>query len=374
MHGTRHSRIGPSRAGRMVQCPGSVQMQEQYPGPDTSDEAEEGHVVHRYSSAILDGHRKDEAPAIPPEPMDDSMLDAAIVYVDDVLKVLRSRYIPFSRLMVEYPVSVPSVHTDMWGTLDAAVLDMQQYELVVWDFKYGWGLIDEWENWQGICYGLGLLHLYGPSAAPKRIHFRVVQPRPYCTRGRVRQWSVNTSDMPLYEAQLKDAAEKALGHAPPLHTGRYCRDCTALLYCPAAEKTTMLAVEIGMTYGSIGMDASSMSRELDILKRAAEIIKHRSSVLEEKLIHLLKTGTSVPGWMLDKAPGKTTWSRPVQEVLTLGKMFGVNLGKDEVITPTQARKLKVIPDALIDTMISTGSSLKLIKDDGRMARQVFGGK
>jgi hypothetical protein len=129
---------------------------------------------------------------------------------------------------------------------------------------------------------------------------------------------------------------------------------------------------LNLTGGIRELSDEDLGTLLNKLTRALESIELIKSGIEEAAICRLKTGKHILGWQLKEKKGRTIWKKSPAEIIELGKMFGIDLKKpDSVITPKQAAG-KGIDGAVIDAYSNTPSKgLKLDKDDGTKAKQVF---
>jgi len=85
----------------------------------------------------------------------------------------------------------------------------------------------------------------------------------------------------------------------------------------------------------------------------------------------MKRGQHVPHYHVEHGAGREVWNKPAAEVLTLGQLYGVDLGKPvEPITPTQARERFGIVTAGFTTR-GTGEA-KLVADSPYQAMKIFG--
>lgn len=330
-----HAFLAPSDASRWVNCPGSALLQAQFPEPEgDSVYAEEGTQAHGVAAEQL---ALSLAPALIPSGPE--MAQAVGMYVTAVRAAHNN-----GKLHIEEQISVRSVHPDRcWGTCDLWWYDSAADILHVWDFKYGWGLVEARYNWQLLVYAAGICE----TVQAGQIMLHIVQPRPYHPDGPHRTWTITLADlMVLVAERLAPAAELATGENPPLQTGPHCRYCDALYYCPAAAQAVGHAVDVACTCASPTLPPEQIGFELSVLRRASEIITHRLAATEQTALSMIKGGTVIPGWTSGFTPGRKKWTDEAQ-VRAMAGMYGLDLNKPpELITPPQAINLGLPADVV----------------------------
>lgn len=349
--------IRPSAMATVMQCPGSDQMRQMFARPESTD-GDEGTLAHRIASGVLMGDDSLWVESTGPE-----MTAAVTMYVEDV-RTHTEGWV----LHVEKQITPRDIHMDLNGTCDAFAMGPASNHLVVWEFKYGWGIVNERINWQFLCYASAARNIFFNRA--DKITFRLVQPRPHCARGRIREWTISPSELKFFEGKIRQGIELARSENPPLVTGPNCRYCSALLFCPAAEEAVHLALGATTFYHTVGLAPEELSRELDILLAAKEVLTSRIASVEERIIDRIKKGTSVPGWSLKNAAGRKKWTVPAGEVIKYAQLFGIDLAKPaEPITPTQALNMGLSKE-ILNAIITQESTIKLERD---YAQNIFGG-
>ena len=379
---SEHALLAPSAAHRWVECPGSAVLAQCYP-QEEGPEAREGTAAHwAMQEMLLDRMVAEGLIAENGVPLTREMIEAAEVLVDDVrATVQRATALGDAGIKVEQRVAIPRIHNfHCWGTPDVSGW-LPGFTLHVWDFKYGHRVVDAFENWQLMCYVAGLLdaakeawmHQAGVTDERVKVVMTVVQPRAPHREGSVRRWAVQGADLRAYFNRLEMSAEVAMSPAPPTKAGPWCRDCAARRGC---ETLTRAAAGVMDDMGGItplDLTPEQAGLELRNLARASEVLNARKAGLEEQVEHMLKAGKAIPFWRMSQEPGREVWTAPAAQVIAMGAMMEVDLAKPrEALTPNQARKAGLAPE-LVATMASRPmAALKLVADDGREARQVFG--
>lgn len=383
---SQHSIIAPSSAGvwgKPGGCTGYVSMSAAYPETESSQASAEGTASHEIAETLIqcglgmhvtDSIRKDIVGNTASNGIifTDEMFDAAWIYADDVLRESRARKVTPS---TEHRIVAPSIHAESFGTLDSYLYDVVQHELILWDYKYGFGVVEAFENWQAINYLSGLLDELGIDGAKDqhiKIRIRIAQPRAFHRDGQVREWSIMASDLRGYFNILSNNAHTALGPEATTHTGDHCRYCEALHACPAALKAGLDMFEVTGVPLPVELTPQNMGVQLAIIQRARKQLEYLESAFEEQVKSSIRSGKIVPGWMVESSYGRPKWAKPIDEVLALGDMMGHDLRKPiDAITPAQAKKLG-IDGALISAYSERpNTGLKLVTDKSVKAREVF---
>ncbi|MCK5615736.1 DUF2800 domain-containing protein, partial [Candidatus Pacearchaeota archaeon] len=352
-----HSRIAPSGMPRTVPCPGSVVMQERYPETEDSLSAKEGNASHWAAACILEGKEPVTGQSAPNGViLTADMIDYARVYTHDILTTM-----PPDTLNIEAKVTAAErIHPESWGSVDSWAYDPKARILYVWDYKYGFGIVEPFENWQLINYTVGIMEGLRIRDDQITVRMTIAQPRAPHPQGPIRRWVVKGTDLRPYANQLHAAAHEALGPDPSVKSGSHCRDCRARHACPSANGAALLAIDVAYRAEPYELDDAAIGSQLTILKRAQAAIGNRLTALETQAESKIRAGGMIPGWSMEQgAAGKLAWTKSEAEVLALGELLGVPLGKP--MTPTQAKKVG-IPDDLIDVYASRSpGSLKLTK-------------
>jgi hypothetical protein len=351
-------------------------MCERFPERADSDVAREGTASHWVASEVLVGRGAEPftgRTAPNGVIITEEMVEGAKVYVEHVA----ARVLLPNMRHVEEKVAVKRVHpTECWGTPDCWFYDKAAGLLHVWDYKYGYGIVEPEDNWQLICYAAGVLDQVAPGGVADqhiRVVLHIVQPRAFHRMGAARSWTVTAADLRGHVNQLEAAAAQALGAAPQCRSGEGCKYCSARHACPAAQQLAMLIADyVGGATPEV-LSPGALAIELRTLQRAAAAVSARLTGLEAQAIALLRAGTGVPGWGMEAGKGRQTWSQPAAEIFALGDLMGVDLrAPAAAVTPVQARKAG-LPDALVaaySTVPETG--IKLVPVDKTVAARVFG--
>lgn len=377
-----HAFLAPSSAHRWVFCPGSARMEAMFPETEEKPATAEGTAAHWVVECLLLQERTPTVDEVAPNgvPIDADMIEAAQLVYADVVERLGANW--RTTINVEQRVTIPRVHAQNWGTPD--IWAFQQladgsWMLHVWDFKYGYKVVEAFENWQCVDYVSGILSQAGLDEGGRDmqtfVSICVIQPRAPHREGPVRRWTVRASDLRGYVNRLHSSAQEACSDAPKCYPEpSACEDCRARVHCEANQRGAFRAAALGHAAQPLDMSPHAVGLELRTLTRAKQLLDARISGLEEEAEALIRSGRPVSWFALESAPGRLAWTKPASEVFALGEMMGVSFAKKvEPITPTQAKAL--LPAALKPTVDAFAARLsgsaKLVPDDGSKARRIF---
>lgn len=226
-HGERaHSKFSASGAERWIMCSGSVELSEGLPDT-TSDASLEGTLAHEFLEGELKGYLSGRMVSLKyPDP-------SMGMHVRSVAKFIAGewRKRPSSDLRVESRVYLSHIHPEMFGTLDAAILDWFG-TLHVYDFKYGKHMVSPEENLQMIFYALAMAHEFHWNF--QRVRLCIAQPRVSGYDG-PSYWEITIEQLRRYEKIFRDGVKK-VETKPEFKEGEWCFFCKAKKICPLKRK------------------------------------------------------------------------------------------------------------------------------------------
>lgn len=381
-----HSVIPPSSAniwGAPNGCTGWPAMVARYP-EDESEATREGEASHwlgetliqmgvamHVTPSVRDGLIGEAAPngVI----VSDEMFDAAWEYANDVVRTIKEH--PDAIWGVEHRITAPRVHAESFGTTDAYLYDAADHRLIVWDYKFGFKIVEAFENWQGINYSAGLfdeLGIDGLLDQKLRVDIRIVQPRAFHRDGAIRSWKFLASDIRGHINQLANAAAEALSDRAQTRSGEHCIYCNARHACPAALEAGLGMFEAVNKPIPAELSSEQLGTQLSIVKRARKQLEYLESGYEEQLKSIIRGGANVPGWSIEQGVGKRQWSKPAEEILQLGDLMGVDLKEPiKPISPAQAEKKGVDAAVVAAYVERRQTGLKVVPDNNNKAKEVF---
>lgn len=371
-----HARLACSSSGLTVKCAASVQMQEAYPELQETDDAREGEAQHYVCSDVLESYlpgsnsvktcsefigKQHENGVI----ITEEMTDAANIYVTNVLKTAQ-QYGCLSTLQVEKRLQ-PAIHVDNWGTTDCTMFASSINTVFVIDNKYGHRYVDHFENWQGLNYAI-----LATNGMPEntKIVIRIVQPRCF-SADPIREWSLTVEELRPYRNRLEMAFNEALSENPSVNSGPHCVDCTAFVSCTYAQRSieTVLTFTGNMVQASNPLQNENLYGISEYIENAERVLKDFKESIAQQVWYRMSHGQYVPGFHTKEKVGRLTWDKPYDEVKLLGEIYGQDLTKKELKTPTQACKL--IDETVINAYASRSNGGVEIVRDKRKAEKVF---
>lgn len=369
--------LPPSSASRRVACPGSRALESQYPGNKESEFAKEGHAAHWVASEMLKSQQiKVGQIAENGELVTEEMIESAKLYVDEIHDCIDSLSIELPiqpSIHIEEKIEMPNIHPDSRGTPDCWLVNGM--DVYLWDYKFGRGFVEVFENWQLIAYAAGILNKIkanGLSDQYLKIHMTVVQPRSFHRDGPVRTWSILASNLRPYFNILSAKEHESMLPLAQCTPSPECSYCSARHACSALQRAALTSVDISTTSQSTDLTNAGLGSELRYLKRAHMLLDARITGLEEQAISKIKFGERVPFYRLEQTPGRSRWKQSDEDVIVFGKLCDVDLAKPPAaITPNQAEKKGLSPDFIKQMIEKPKGAQKLMEDN---ARKLFKGE
>lgn len=368
----QHSDVNPSAADTWRICTAHPSMRKLYPSQDDDESAREGEAAHWVFAEAMHGRTVAEGQIAPNGVIvTEQMIDTA----DMSRAHLAALPLDRSTIAIEQPVTIPRVHARCFGTPDVRAWGKPTfdgfYHLYIADLKYGHRYVDEYENWQLICYAAGLVP---PSVDDRQVmcHLIIIQPRAYGRGGMIREWVVTLSDLRGHINRLAMAAAEALGPAPRCVPNPGCLDCSARHACPALQQDAYRSCAIVTKAEPLDLPPAAAGIEYTMLTDAAQRLAGRIKGLEEQLRHQITAGRTDTGYTLERTPGREAWLDS-NAAIECAKLFNLDIEKPRVaITPNQARTLGMPADVVKLYAHRPGGSVNLIPSTDGLARRIFG--
>lgn len=373
---SEHAQAAPSSADRIVHCTGSLALEARYPEDKDSEAAREGTAAHWALAEVLQS-RAVAAGQVTPDGfvLTQQMVEAAESVLRFVLACIAKHGQP-STYWVEQRVGPGSrLPAAMWGTPDLVMYFAEARVLYVLDFKFGFGWVEVFENWQLIAYAalvMEALEINGLYEQSIEVRLIIDQPRSYHPDGARREWVVpHASDLRPLINILSNQVSEALGPNAKLRVGPHCDNCKAVHACPALLDAGNRGRDRARAATPFDLTPQALGLELADLRRTIKLLEARETGLSAQAQALIERGERVPFWQVERAPGRLAWTVPAEEVFALGSLMGLDLHKaPEAITPTQAKDKGLDVD-LLAAYAARPTVAKLVEQNDDNARKIF---
>lgn len=331
----KHSKYAASSSERWLGCPGSVTLCESAPPQVSSQYADEGTKAHDLAEKML---RDDKTIVI--EDYDKEMLDHAYSYAKYVRKLQKETH---GTLVIETKISLDFIYPEMFGTVDAAIIDHFN-TLHVIDFKYGQGYaVEAEENTQLMYYGVGLAHQFAWNF--ETIKFHIVQPRAYHELGPVRTWEVTRDYLKQFAQVLAFGVRRTLEEPTTYNEGPWCKWCPALAICPQAKK---LALENAKNdfddIPTFPEPKNLASLEISSILKKADVVELWIDAVRKHAFELMSKGTQIEGFKLVQKRAIRKWrdeNAAMDKINSMGLSTNTILALQDISlkSPTQLEKI-----------------------------------
>lgn len=333
-------------------CHGYAAMCAKYPeqpGVVNDTVREEGVAGHWLAHMLGKGHTVLEGAIAPNKvEIDSDMLEGAELYLND----LRTVGVPVYQ---EVTLPAPWIHKLCGGTADAWAWDAATGTLYVWDYKYGYRYVDEFENPQMAIYvsailnylnAQGLIVLNGDTEQCVKVVMTVVQPRGFGAEP-IRRWTTKASSLRGLWNTLHHAAVETQSANPTLKAGSHCMDCNARHDCPAFTKAALSSIDFSAKMVPNNLTPAAMGNALRIVKMAKEYLASMESGLEAQLLYAIGNGHVDPHWQHGNGRSSTVYKEGHEEqVIALAKYLKI----DGVTKAVRAKTPKQV-ETLIDPVL-----------------------
>ena len=314
-----HSPLGASGAERWMVCPGSVGLSDGVPREDDDEFSAPGTAAHALAAWCL-GHNYDawehigngvgivtghiyyrEEDTIPEGVstivVDKEMADAVQLYLDAIRTAHPDR--DQGNSFIERRFHCPDIHKEMYGTSDFTYIDQVNYDLHVWDYKHGAGIVvDVKENVQLMYYACGMLTDLNLWGTIEKVVLHIAQPRGFHWGGPIREWSISADALERWMDNVLVPAMDRAQTSDATQSGEHCRFCPVRgRKCPQIMEDLAELDEIVAKSQAKSLTAAENGRILTLMVVAMiarkQALKHATAQLN--------AGHAVPGWKLAKA-------------------------------------------------------------------------
>ena len=287
----RHARFSPSAAKRLINCPPSLVLAEQFE-EEESQYAAEGTAGHALAEHLIKKHLKIRSKRPVSDYYSDELLEAVDEYVSFVIGEIEDarRECRTPTICVEQRVDASEYVDECFGTADAVIVTDKAAHVI--DLKLGKGVpVYAEENPQLMIYGLGVLHMAELLYDVETVRLTVFQPR----LNNSSTWDIAPSELKKWgEEVLKPRGAMALMGAGEFSAGAWCRFCRARNQCRARAEEFLKLAQMEFRPPALLSDEEIS----EVLKKADELAKWAADVYafaqDQAIIH----GKVWPGYKL----------------------------------------------------------------------------
>jgi hypothetical protein len=264
------------------------------------------------------------------------------------------------QLLTEHGV----VNQHIVGRCDTAIIDPVRREVHVFDFKYGWRLVEVEGNPELLCYGCLLL----PEGYTLTLH--IYQPRPFHPDGIARaSRPMNYQKVTEWRNWLDHQAARAGMPGCEGTPGEHCRDCPARGSCQALAATVYAQYEVVRDSRLAKMTATQLAAELDFLELAEACVKERKAGITAEAEGRISGGEHVAGWELQPKTGNRVFTVGADKVQM---MTGIHPFKQVQVSPAELERMGANKTVVKQITTSPSIGRKLARTSTEAFKRMFG--
>ncbi len=309
-----HARLSASGAKKWINCPGSIQLEENFEDKP-SQFAEEGTNAHALGEAKIrlatkEYNRTKYHNAIRNLEITEDMEDYAESYKNYVIERYNSalQKTPDAILMLEQRLDFSKYVPDGFGTGDAVIIAEGKLEII--DLKYGKGVeVSAVDNPQLRLYALGAYEAFDMLYGFDTVEMTIYQPR----LDNISSENISVAELLEWGESVKKAAQLANDDSViECVAGKHCDTgfCKARPVCRAyAEERQKMAV-----YDFKPAAMLTVAEIADIIEQSASLEKWAKLVCDYALEQAYKHGVEYPGYKVVEGRSNRKYSKPDSEV------------------------------------------------------------
>ena len=309
-----HARLSASGAKKWINCPGSIQLEENFEDKP-SQFAEEGTNAHALGEAKIrlatkEYNRTKYHNAIRNLEITEDMEDYAESYKNYVIERYNSalQKTPDAILMLEQRLDFSKYVPDGFGTGDAVIIAEGKLEII--DLKYGKGVeVSAVDNPQLRLYALGAYEAFDMLYGFDTVEMTIYQPR----LDNISSESISVAELLEWGESVKKAAQLANDDSViECVAGKHCDTgfCKARPVCRAyAEERQKMAV-----YDFKPPAMLTVAEIADIIEQSASLEKWAKLVCDYALEQAYKHGVEYPGYKVVEGRSNRKYSKTDSEV------------------------------------------------------------
>lgn len=327
-----HARFSPSAAKRLLNCPPSLVLGEQF-DEEESQYAAEGSAGHALAEYLIKKHLKQRTRRPVSDYYNDDLLEAVDDYVSYCIGEIEDakRECQDHHFAVEQRVDVSDYVSDCFGTADMVVITDEVIHII--DLKLGKGVpVYAEENPQLMIYGLGLLAFYEMLYDPKTVRLTIYQPR----LNNSSTWDIEPAALKAWgEDVLRPRGAMALMGAGEFQAGSWCRFCKARNQCRARADEFLKLAQMEFRPPALLSDEEIA----EVLKVADDLSKWASDVYAFAQDQAIVHGKDWTGFKLVEGRSNRKYTSDA-EVAQAAEAAGYNdIYKKSIIGVTEMERL-----------------------------------
>ena len=336
-----HAKLSASGSERWMECPGEPALSEKAPPSRESEYAKEGTDAHSCLEVIMKNHG--EKPFSAARLLKGKYPDEMIEHALKAYQEIAARIPKGAKLIAETKVDLTFVGPDMFGTVDAAIVE-EFGRLWVIDYKYGAGVpVDPEHNTQLIYYALGLAHKYHYNFID--VSLVIIQPRAEHERGPIREWVISIEELMSWTEKFKKAVARTQDPLAEFNPNpKWCRWCKAAPICPAIGERSLKEAQADFD-DDLGLTAlpavpSIQIPNLPVILTACDKLETWIEKVREHAHFALERGEKIPGFKLVQKRSIRKWIDEEKVAIAALKKFGqaYTHTKPELLSPAQFEK------------------------------------
>lgn len=350
--------ISPSKMPRIVNCPGSVNLCNQFPefsDNNNNEVAKQGVLASWLAKQKL---IRGLSPwrYLNKTPINDQVVDREMIHhISNYCEIIEK--IGIGEVEQRYEIK-NGPFTGFSGTPNFIFYDQFLASLTILVFKYGFTPVSAIRNWQLLSY-VWLFKMINPDKPLKKIKLNIYQPRIQTKEGALKTHETDIDECNLYFfPTIENTLNSYQSPASITTSGDHCHYCSAMLQCNTNLETCLRIVNLGNVQHGEEPTGEQLSSQLKLFRYASDILKKRLQIIESIAEHRLKSGKQLPGYCLVSSQGNRYW-----DISQLhGEKIGIPMQPSKFMTPRQA-EINGFPKFFIDKYSKIKTSVKLTEFD-----------
>ena len=295
-----HAKLSASGAKRWMNCPPSVNLEDQFPDK-TSDYAEEGTFAHSFAELILRYNNNEITKKTFSTRLNkmkkesfynQEMQEYIEAYAQTVWELFNEvkASCPDAQILFEQRLDFSEYVPEGFGTGDVVIIADDLVHII--DLKYGKGVgVSAEEKPQLRLYGIGAYLEHSMLYDIRRVRTTIIQPR----LDNISTEEISAENLLAWaESEVAPKALLAMDGKGEFKVGDHCRFCKAFAICRAQKDKQMELVKYDFMDGELLEDWEIS----DILGRIDPLVKWVEAIKDHALNQALNHGVHYDGWKL----------------------------------------------------------------------------